>query len=421
MSTPRKGTYLTRERIRAWCEAHRRRTGRFPASASGPVVDHVQITWNTVNKTLRRGNRSLPGGDSLARFLVREFDVVDRRPIQRLTPQLILKWVEAYRARNGRWPAVHPNSRVQEPIPESPGDNWRIIDAAMRRGGRGYKGPHSLSSLLGNHYGEKYRHWLAPLSVKLIIEWAEKHKARTGKWPRVNSGPIPEAPPNTWCGINDALLHRRRGLLGGITLAQLLDRHLHTSVKVRNRRYRADPPQLTIEFILGWADQHRERTGQWPKCTSGAVVDAPEENWGAIHSALGYGCRGLPGGTTLAKFLAEHRGAPIKPSGPLTIEQILAWADAFHERTGEWPTRKSGPIGPGINGYWGGVQNSLQKGLRGLPFGSSLARILRDHRDVGRGNGQAAGRSRRSGKSAKRRPVRRSAGVLTRGRPATRS
>jgi hypothetical protein len=28
---------------------------------------------------------------------------------------------------------------------------------------------------------------------------------------------------------------------------------------------------------------------------------------------------------------------------PLTVEQILAWADAHKARTGTWPTRRSGP------------------------------------------------------------------------------
>jgi len=35
--------------------------------------------------------------------------------------------------------------------------------------------------------------------------------------------------------------------------------------------------------------------------------------------------------------------------GNLTVAMILAWADAFDERTGRWPTTKSGRIPGGKN------------------------------------------------------------------------
>lgn len=380
----RKGTSLTRKQILAWCEAHRQRTGRYPARTSGPVDEDPAILWALVDRTLARGNRHLPGGETLARFLMRELDVGDRRGLRTLTRPMILEWAEAHHERTGRWPVTDSNSHVPEPIPESPGDTWRIVDAAMRRGGRGYRGPRSLFKLLSQHYGERYQYWLAPLSVRQIIEWAESHKARTGRWPVVRSGAIPESPPNTWCRINDAIIHSRRGLLGGITLAQLLARHRRRQIKARTRPPRRHPPRLRVEQVLHWAGLHKQRTGRWPQCTSGVIHDAPQETWNAIHGALRYGCRGLPAGGTLAKLLSEHRGAPIKPTGRVTVEQVIAWADACHDRTGQWPTRTSGPIGLGINGTWGGLQNALQKGLRDLPHGSSLSQLLYAHRNVGR-------------------------------------
>src|SRR5262245_56226158 len=102
---------------------------------------------------------------------------------------------------------------------------------------------------------------------------------------------------------------------------------------------------LDVEQVLAWADAHRARTGAWPTPTSGPVREAPAETWNAIDQALRSGLRGLPGGWSLARLLAERRGKPLRPHGaPLTVERILAWADTYHARTGEWPTFRSGRV-----------------------------------------------------------------------------
>jgi hypothetical protein len=43
---------------------------------------------------------------------------------------------------------------------------------------------------------------LPPLTVAQILAWADAHRARTGEWPRVLSGPIPEAPGESWRAVN---------------------------------------------------------------------------------------------------------------------------------------------------------------------------------------------------------------------------
>jgi hypothetical protein len=68
-------------------------------------------------------------------------------------------------------------------------------------------------------------------------------------------------------------------------------------------------PELTEERILSWADRHRQTTGAWPRVKSGLVAGADGETWGAVDSALTRGCRGLPGGTSLAKLIAARRKA----------------------------------------------------------------------------------------------------------------
>src|SRR6516164_9490224 len=68
---------------------------------------------------------------------------------------------------------------------------------------------------------------------------------------------------------------------------------------------------------------------------------------------------------------------------PITAAQILAWADAHHRRTGRWPVMVTGPVTTGPLGLtWRGLDNALRLGFRGLEGGSSLARLLAEHRHV---------------------------------------
>lgn len=61
----------------------------------------------------------------------------------------------------------------------------------------------------------------------------------------------------------------------------------------------------------------------------------------------------------------------------LYVKQILEWTDRHRQRTGQWPNSDSGPIA-GANGETRiGVDVALKKGRRGLPGGSSLARVIR--------------------------------------------
>jgi hypothetical protein len=139
-----------------------------------------------------------------------------------------------------------------------------------------------------------------PLTVAAVLAWAEAHRERTGRRPSGKSGPIPEAPGETWAAVDRALTYGYRGLPGGFTLVELLDRHWGP----RPRLFR---PPLTAEQILAWAEAHRRRTGAWPTASSGEVVGAPEETWRAIDAALTDGLRGLPGGDSLSRFLRRHR------------------------------------------------------------------------------------------------------------------
>jgi hypothetical protein len=135
-----------------------------------------------------------------------------------------------------------------------------------------------------------------------------------------------------------------------------------------------------VPQILTWADGYRRRTGRWPNAGSGSVGEAPGENWQAVNRALVRGNRGLAGGSSLARLLAERRGTRNKAQAPrLREEQVLLWADRHRRRTGRWPNAAAGPVpeAPGEN--WRALASALWAGNRGLHGGDTLARFLRRH------------------------------------------
>jgi hypothetical protein len=92
---------------------------------------------------------------------------------------------------------------------------------------------------------------------------------------------------------------------------------------------------------------------------------------------LAFGRRGLPSGMSLARLLAEHRGRRYHLDlPPLSVEQVLAWADAHFRRTGRWPTTYSGPIEGSAGETWGAIHHALIVGSRGFRGGSTLFRFL---------------------------------------------
>jgi hypothetical protein len=112
------------------------------------------------------------------------------------------------------------------------------------------------------------------------------------------------------------------------------------------------------------------------------------EKWMGIDTALRHGLRGLPGGSSLPDFLNEHRdlfrGKSRRPktihdSERLYVNRILAWGKAHHRRTGVWPNRDSGSVAGVPNLKWSAIDAALKAGNRGLPGGSSLAKLFQGH------------------------------------------
>jgi hypothetical protein len=137
-----------------------------------------------------------------------------------LTEALILGWADAHRARTGRWPDVRSG-----PVKGVPGQTWPALNQALARGGRGLPGGSSLARLLEERRGRRNRARAPRLTEGQVLRWADRHRARAGRWPTASSGPVAEAPGETWSAVASALYAGRRGLPGGETPGPFLRRH----------------------------------------------------------------------------------------------------------------------------------------------------------------------------------------------------
>jgi hypothetical protein len=210
-----------------------------------------------------------------------------------ITIREILAWVDEHRRLTGRWPRCDSEPRGL-PI----GETWVAIQSALHKGLRGLEGGSSLAQLLAEHRGLR-----GPLTPARILAWADAHHAATGRWPIRTSGRVRGAERENWAAIDLALLKGRRGLPEGSSLPRLLAesrpvRNVHTL------------PRLTLAQVLAWADANHATTGRWPIEDSGPVSGVPGSTWNGISMALTKGHRGLSPGSSLARLLAERRGAP---------------------------------------------------------------------------------------------------------------
>lgn len=362
---------LTEDQILEWADAHQMKTSKWPNENSGQVLDAPGEKWGTISGALAKGQRGLHGGSSLAKLLAERRGVRNISALPDLTIEQILVWADLHHETTGEWPRTKSGD-----VMSAPGEAWANISQALSNGLRGLPGGSSLAQLLAEKRGVRNVNAPPKLSIMQILKWADAHHRKTGKWPTLASGDVLDTPGEAWANISGALSAGLRGLPGGLSLAQLL-------TEKRGVRNIQALPSLTIRQILQWADAHHEKTGEWPSVTSRNVLDAAGEKWGNIQNALVLGLRGLPGGSSLTKLLAEKRrirnvNAPPK----LTINLILKWADTHYRKTGRWPNQKSGDVLGASGEKWANINAAFHNGLRGLPLGFSLARLLTEKRGV---------------------------------------
>jgi hypothetical protein len=220
-----------------------------------------------------------------------------------LSIEEILRWADEWFAVHGKWPNI--NSGL---IPGTIDDTWGRIDDGLRNGHRELpkNSGLSLARLLEQRRGVRNSEYPPMLSVTQIIDWAKAYHQRTGKWPKEDSGAIPEAVGETWLAIDMSLRKGKRGLPVGSSLARLLA----ASCGVRNPQ---QAPRLTIAKILRWADAYYALHGKRPTKNSGLITEAYGETWHAVERSLNRGRRGLPGGSSLAQVFAAYRPQWVTP------------------------------------------------------------------------------------------------------------
>ena len=360
------------EQIRGWATQHFEWYRKWPGRESGKILGQDGLSWGIVDRCLKRGGRGLPGDSSLSAVLRTGGAQINYGPAKRaLTLRQLLEWADLHHMRTGEWP-----HRETGRLPEAPALTWGTIDRRLRQGELDSRHPASLVELLRQHRGVWDSRGKSRLTIKLILKWADAHYARFGRWPVTLSGPVHGVSNENWAAVDVAMRNGRRGLGQKISLSQLLTRE-------RGTRYKRSLEPVSIKQILSWADAHHRRTDRWPTRNSGPVHGVPGVNWNMVESWLRMGGRGLPGGSSLARLLGEHRGKRNRSELPrLSIDLILKWADAHLHRTGQWPTRKSGQIESAPQDTWAVIDTCLSRGSRGLDGGSSLPKLLAQHRDV---------------------------------------
>ncbi|HUE74785.1 MAG TPA: hypothetical protein VMP01_28205 [Pirellulaceae bacterium] len=212
---------LTIDQILSWADDWFAAHGRWPNIKSGLIPGTIDDTWARIDDALRQGYRGLPKKRprlSLARLLEKHRSVRNSEYPPRLSLGRIILWAKQYQMRTGQWPKEHSGA-----IQGAPGETWLAIDMALRKGRRGLKSGSSLAKLLSRHCGVRNVVHPPRLTIGQILRWADAYRARLGKRPTRNSGPIDEAPGETWMAVHKALQAGQRGLPGGSSLPRLLE------------------------------------------------------------------------------------------------------------------------------------------------------------------------------------------------------
>jgi superfamily II DNA or RNA helicase len=357
---------LSEEHILERADRYFEQHGSWPTKSSGEIPG-THDTWAGVAIALQNGARGLPRQITLANLLWEKREVPNKANRPRLSTEQILQWCDDHKKRTGAWP--DQNSGQVDGTTET----WRGIQVALAGGKRGLHGKSSIRLLLHEHRGVPHLLRQPRLSVTLILRWADDFHRTTGRWPKNSkTADIIPGTDDSWATVDAALRLGRRGLRRS-SLADLLAEH-------RGVRNHLRAPPISVAQILRWADRHKRKTGSWPNAESGQIIGVKGEKWANVQAALSQGTRHLPGGDSLARLLDRERGVQnrLKPSD-LTIDQILAWADAHFENFGKWPNAHGGAIA-GTDETWGGVNAALERGTRRLRGGSSLAKLLAEHR-----------------------------------------
>jgi hypothetical protein len=355
---PSRGS-LTIAEILGWADAFHARTGRWPTAKSGPVADAPGETWRNINHSLTKGWRGLAPGSSLSQLLIKERGKPNPNDPSLKIPE-ILEWARACVVRGEGWPTENSG-----PVAGAPGETWRNINYSLTKGRRGLPGGSSLAHLLQEELDRQTELW----SAGAADDGSESRELPMRKNVRPTTKSIEAARVFREVGLRT---RRHSGLLGRIERLELI---------MERRKAERDLMRELAEMGVPGTDEAPEaQTDELPQSGAGAALEAPADNPPPGATAAKERRR-LPSRTTINRLWSQLRGIYRNPNFvPLSVPLILAWADRFHARYGRWPSAASGLIDDYPRDTWAAINAALDGGHRGLPGGSSLARLLAQER-----------------------------------------
>lgn len=146
--------------------------------------------------------------------------------------------------------------------------------------------------------------------------------------------------------------------------------------------------------ILTSAFLHKEQTGSWPHKGSGIITTGAlkGKNWATVDHDIENGKIALQSDArSLSELLTPYKlienltlddilfDEPMLNQNTLHIEDILKAAQQYFDATCRWPNCNDFEIirtGVLEGETWGRIDKALRDGLRGLPGGSSLSKLL---------------------------------------------
>jgi hypothetical protein len=362
---------LTIDSVLSACDLFHKTHKTWPRRTSGKITGITGRTWAQINSSLIRGSYGLPGNSSLAQLLLEKRSVQHHLAKPKLTEHLILRWADLHRKRTGQWP-THKSG----PVKESPNDTWLGIRKALVNGNRGLQGDSSIEKLLWEKRNVKGQHAGNQLTTELIMDYAKQHYELTNDYPHSSSQWALKAIKDSWQAIDVALRNGQRSLNaldGG--LSKLLELN-----KLKRHRGSAPTKAQILEAAIEYQTSHPK--GKWPTRVSGNVTELLDITWSAINDALKRGAITDTPERSLAQFLervVDRRNQANLAN--LTETTILNWCDEYFSAHGKYPGQGSEALESMDSETFNNINAALTSGHRGLPGGSSLAKLLRKNRN----------------------------------------
>ena len=249
------------------------------------------------------------------------------------------------------------------PIPEAPGETWL---AWNRRCGQDFAGSRAVRhsrGLLVEHADVRNRHSPAPADNRSDPRPGRRPSRPDRAVARDPSGPS-SGTGETWQSGPLALYPRPRGLPGGGRRWRGCSRGNGGAQREALPLFRVPdilpgPTRTTIAMARGPRADRCHPGGPGARLVSGSTTHLPGQSRICGETPRWPACR------------PTSRGAEHPCPSAITVEQILAWADAHFARRADGRTR-SGAISEAPGETWQGSRTPSSSACGALPGGSSL-------------------------------------------------